>query len=189
MNRSSGTGDNVAKDEFSGAELPLRVAAMAEGERVAIRLLRRILAPRGTSPANFHDIPAMDHAALLIQKAVDPGPVLASRPIDVAMPGDEAVTPDERVLLSALAAAQHAEDPLLDQAVSRLMPAREMRGALAEALRVFARVLTMSGRSLASPRILKPGVLAWSLPAAALTVARLHGHDLGHVEIAWPPRD
>ena len=184
MNRS-----DVPTTDAGAPEPPLQVDAMAEDERVAIRLLRRILATRGAGPVGFDKTPALDHAARLIRNAVDPEALGPSRPIDVAPPEEAAVTPDEHMLLRALAAAQHAEEPLLDQAVSRLIPAREKRGSLAEALRVLARVLASSGRSLANPHILKPGVLAWSLPAAALTVARLHGHDLGHVEIAWPPRD
>lgn len=177
------TGD-MSRGDVAAPEPPLQVATMAEGERVAIRLLRRILGSRGAGPAELDESPALDHAAMLIRRAVDPDAGGLSRPIDVALPEDAAVTPDERTLLRALAAAQHAEEPLLDQAVSRLMPAREKRSSLAEAMRALARALATSGRSLANPR-----VLCWSLPAAALTVARLHGHDLGHIAIAWPPRD
>ena len=47
--------------------------------------------------------------------------------------------------------------------------------------RALADVLVVSGRLLRSPSL-----LCWSLPAAALTVARLHGYEPGLSAIAWP---
>jgi len=166
-----------------------QVASMADEERVAIRLLRRILSPRPGPSIDVPESPDLEQAASLIRNTIGCGtcaPDDNAGPLrlNVAMPEEPEVTSDERGLLRALAAAQHAEEPTLDRALSRLVPAREPRTSLTEAVRALARALAASGRLLASPR-----ALAWSVPAAALTVARLHGHDLGHVPIAWPSRD
>ncbi|MGI4744592.1 MAG: hypothetical protein ACRYGI_10255 [Janthinobacterium lividum] len=167
----------------------LQVASMADEERVAIRLLRKILSPRSGPSIDGPESPDLEQAASLIRSTIGRGTCALDGQagpvgLDVAMPEEPEVTLDERSLLRALAAAQHAEEPALDRALSRLVPAREMRTSLTEAVRALARALAASGRLLASPRI-----LAWSVPAAALTVARLHGHDLGHVPIAWPSRN
>lgn len=167
----------------------LQVASMADEERVAIRLLRRILSPRSVASIDVPESPDLEQAASLIRSTIGcaaGAPEGGASPIrlDVAMPEEPELTPDELSLLRALAAAQHAEEPALDRALSRLVPARGPRTSLTEVVRALARALAASGRLLASPR-----ALAWSVPAAALTVARLHGHDLGHVPIAWPSRD
>lgn len=171
------------------ARPPLQFASMADEERVAIRLLRKILSPRSEPSIDIPQSPDLEQAASLIRSTIGcgagalddhAGPVR----LDVATWEEPGVTPAERGLLRALAAAQHAEELALERALSRLVPAPEPRNSLTEAIRVLARALAASGRLLASPRS-----LAWSVPAAALTVARLHGHDLGHVPIAWPPKD
>lgn len=182
MSTNRPVGDGTARSS-------LQVASMADEERVAIRLLRRILSPRSGPSTESPESPDLEQVASLIRTMIgrgtsatdgEAGPVR----LDVAMPEEPELTPDEVGLLRALAAAQHAEEPALDRLLARLVPAREPRTSLTEALRALARALAASGRLLATPRS-----LAWSVPAAALTVARLHGYDLGHMPIAWPSRD
>ncbi|MCQ8242435.1 hypothetical protein [Rhizosaccharibacter radicis] len=113
----------------------------------------------------------------------DAAPDPAMPAVRLARPDDPLVTRDERGLLHAVAAAQRRDDAVMDNYLVRMAPGGAARARLADAVRALAGLLAASGRVVASPQI-----MCWSLPAAALTVARLHGHDTSMIPIAWPPR-
>ena len=165
-----------------------RLGVMTENERIAVRLLRRVLPARApplpdgrTDAGSAED--ALEPAILRIRRAI--GGIDAEPPVALQIAGPEApdLTADERCLLRALAAAQHADEAVLGDTLVRLAPSDRARAHLAQVVRALADVLVVSGRLLRSPSL-----LCWSLPAAALTVARLHGYEPGLSGIAWPPR-
>lgn len=191
MRGSPGLGDGRHRSPAAAA-----ISGMTESEQVAVQLLRRALgcaeASDGVAEMPVEALPApapgvaaevLDDAIPRIRQALCR--LGASQPsrLQLAALQDQHVTSDERDLLFALGAAQHADEGLLDGSLVRLAPARAPRQHLADAVRLLAEVLIVSGRLLASPAMLR-----WSLPAAALTVARLHGIEPGIDAIAWPAR-
>lgn len=163
-----------------------RATIMTDNERVAIRLLRRMLASRAAAvpddrlPEPGIAADALEAATPLICQAFGRLDRAGTAGPQIADPEAPALTRDERGLLDALAAAQHPNVAVLDNYLIRLAPARAPRAQLAEAVRALADVLAASGRLLTSPSV------CWSLPAAALTVARLHGYEPGLDAIDWP---
>lgn len=187
MSTMSGGGREPAADR-AGLPPMRRLGLMTENERVAVRLLRRVLpaqvqpSPGGQRKAGAAE-DALEPAILRIRHAIGQLEAEPPAPLQIAGPEDPDLTGDERCLLRALAAAQHADEAVLDDYLGRLAPTRGARARLAHVVRALADVLAVSGRLLRSPSL-----LCWSLPAAALTVARLHGHEPGLSAIAWPPR-
>ncbi len=194
MSTMSGGREPVA--DRAGLPPMRRLGLMTENERVAVRLLRRVLpAQVQPSPGEQRDgvsvgqrqagaaEDALEPAILRIRRAIGRLEAEPPAPLQIAGPEDPDLTGDERCLLRALAAAQHADEAVLDDYLAHLAPTRGARARLAHVVRALADVLVVSGRLLRSPSL-----LCWSLPAAALTVARLHGYEPGISAIAWPPR-
>jgi len=174
-------------EEPAGPRSSRRMMIMTDNERVAVRLLRRMLSSRTTTvtderlPEPGIAADALEAATPLMCQAFHRLDRSGTTGPQIADPEEPALTRDERGLLDALAAAQHPDDAVLDNYLIRLAPARAPRAQLAEAVRALADVLAASGRLLTSP-----SALCWSLPAAALTVARLHGYEPGLDAIDWP---
>lgn len=184
--------DVTNRDSDRGVGPSASISAMTESEKVAVQLLRQTLASDVGAdgavtepPALVDGLPAdaLKMAVPRVREALCRLDALQSARLQLAAPQDQHVTRDERGLLRALGAAQHADEAVLDSALVRLAPGRAPRTHLADAIRTLAEVLVANGRMLASPSMLR-----WSLPAAALTVARLHGCEPGIDTIAWPPR-
>jgi hypothetical protein len=155
------------------------LSAMTENERIAVRLLRATLVRPGARPDGLP--PRVADAGAEFRAALDGQPDAPPVVVRVAEPDDPRLTRDERGLLQAVAAAQRDDEAVMDNYLVRIAPGTGPRARLAAAVRVLARSLARSGRLLASRE-----VVYWSLPAAALTVARLHGHDTSAIEVAWP---
>jgi hypothetical protein len=102
------------------------------------------------------------------------------RPLRLALPGSRELTKDERRLLHAIAAAQAEDLELLDNYLYKLALDRTVRAPLAEAVKSLAACLGVHGSWLPLPS----GAMA--VPAAALAVARVQGHDLCDIRVTWP---
>jgi hypothetical protein len=87
---------------------------------------------------------------------------------------------DERRLLRAVAAVQAGQAELADNLLFRFAPSAVVRPVLAQAVAALAATLAAFGHWLPPP------ARSWPLPAGALSVARMHGADLGELKIAWP---
>ncbi len=146
---------------------------LAEGERLAIWALRRVVAgsrcchPAAPGPAML-DLGVM---AAVFRTVFSPA--------DVGLPESMVLTKSERRLLHAVAAAQAEDAEMLDNYLYKLALDRTLRAQLAEAVTTLAACLALQGYWL-----VRPG----PIPAAALTVARAHGWDMEALRVDWPRR-
>ncbi len=102
------------------------------------------------------------------------------RSMQLGVSGSLVMTKDERRLRNMIAAAQAEDAVLLDNYLYRLALDRTARDRLAEAVASLAACLAVYGYWLPRP------LGAALVPAAALLVARAHGHDMCDVRVAWP---
>ena len=94
--------------------------------------------------------------------------------------GAVSLSRDERRLLRAVAAVQAGQTELADNFLFRFAPSRAVRPGLAQAVSALAATLAAFGHWLPPPMESLP------VPAGALSVARMHGAELGNLKVAWP---
>jgi hypothetical protein len=148
--------------------------ALTEGERLAIWSLRQAVAGSrccraGRTRGIERDLAEM---AAVFQDVF--------KPSDLGTPESLTLTKSERRLLHAAAVAQAEDAGLLDNYLYKLALDRDLRARLAGAVTTLAACLALQGHWLTRP--------AGCLPAAALTVARLHGWDMEALSVDWPPQ-
>jgi hypothetical protein len=90
------------------------------------------------------------------------------------------LTRDERRLLRALAAAQAADEMLMDNYLYKLALGFPSRALLAEAMRALAAALANQEHWLPVGEVQQP------LPAPTSPVACVHGRELHGTTLAWP---
>jgi hypothetical protein len=154
--------------------------AMTVADGLAVGAMRRVLhGPAGCAPvpralplflADLEVIGALFRAAQVALVNFQ-GAGLALAP-----PGTLELTRHERHLLRAAGSAQAEDALVMDNYLVKLAPHPRARTPLADAVAMLASSLATSGYWLRQA----------PLPASALHVARLHGHDLGELNIAWP---
>ena len=157
---------------------------LSVGERVAVWTFRR---PFHSSPACVEVpqkalIPAQDLAAVATSFRVAHEEMVRHQGVGLRLAErcSMLLTRHERRLLRATTVAQDFDEALIDNYLFPLAPNRCARPYLAHAVTMLAESLGTAGHWLPRHR------LDCSLPAPALTVARLHGADLRSAAVAWP---
>lgn len=150
-------------------------------QRVAVQSLRCLLRSRRTEVKDDSTIlpfcAGLVRAETAFQAFLEAARQIPGvRAPNLGEPGGLNQTKDERRLLRALAAAQAADWPVLDNYLYMFALDRQQRSGLADAVCALAAALTASGFMLPTS----------SVPASALRVAFLHGLVLDEIEVTWP---
>lgn len=134
---------------------------------------RRCASPRRSATPWESELPGI---ATLFRAAQDAMVELQGTGLIVPCPGTVAATKHERRLLRATAAAQDADDALVDNFLPRLAPHPCARPVLARAVTSLAGSLSGCGHWLSET----------PFPAPTLRLLRLRGIDPAGLRVAWP---